>query len=122
MGWECWSDRRRSRSFSGAACDPTPTRWSRCCARHESECNRSGRRYRVINKIVSSAAEAVADVKDGATIMIGGFGTAGMPSELVDALIELGPRNLTIVANNAGNGEMGLALLLKAKQVRKIIC
>jgi 3-oxoadipate CoA-transferase alpha subunit len=76
----------------------------------------------MINKIVSSAREAVADVKDGATVMIGGFGTAGMPSELVDALIEVGPRNLTIVANNAGNGEMGLALLLKAKRVRKIIC
>ena len=54
--------------------------------------------------------------------MIGGFGTAGMPSELIDALIEQGARDLTIVNNNAGNGETGLAALLKAKQVRKIIC
>ena len=76
----------------------------------------------MINKIVSSVTEAVADIRDGATVMIGGFGTAGMPSELIDALIALGPRDLTIVNNNAGNGDMGLALLLKAKQVRKIIC
>jgi 3-oxoadipate CoA-transferase, alpha subunit len=55
-------------------------------------------------------------------VMIGGFGTAGMPSELIDALIEQGARELTIVNNNAGNGETGLAALLKAKRVRKIIC
>ena len=76
----------------------------------------------MIDKIVSSAAAAVADIPDGATVMIGGFGTAGMPSELIDALIAHGARDLTIVNNNAGNGDMGLALLLKAKQVRKIIC
>jgi 3-oxoadipate CoA-transferase, alpha subunit len=76
----------------------------------------------VINKIVSTLAAAVADIRDGATIMVGGFGTAGMPSELVDALIEQGARGLTIVSNNAGNGEIGLAALLKAKRVRKIIC
>lgn len=76
----------------------------------------------MINKIVATLAAAVADIRDGATIMVGGFGTAGMPSELVDALIEQGARGLTIVSNNAGNGEIGLAALLKAKRVRKIIC
>jgi 3-oxoadipate CoA-transferase alpha subunit len=76
----------------------------------------------MINKIVSSVANAVRDIHDGATVMIGGFGAAGMPAELIDALIDLGARNLTIVNNNAGNGDMGLALLIKAKQVRKIIC
>jgi 3-oxoadipate CoA-transferase, alpha subunit len=76
----------------------------------------------MINKIFDSLASAVKDVQDGATIMIGGFGTAGMPSELIDALIEQGARELTIVNNNAGNGETGLAALLKAKRVRKIIC
>src|SRR3984957_705402 len=76
----------------------------------------------MINKIFDSLSSAVKDVKDGATVMIGGFGTAGMPSELIDALIEQGARNLTIVNNNAGNGETGLAALLKAKRVRKVIC
>jgi len=76
----------------------------------------------MIDKIVPSAAAAVADIPDGATVMIGGFGTAGMPSELIDALIVRGPRELTIVNNNAGNGDTGLAALLKAKLVRKIIC
>jgi 3-oxoadipate CoA-transferase alpha subunit len=76
----------------------------------------------MINKIFDSLSSAVKDVKDGATVMIGGFGTAGMPSELIDALIEQGARELTIVNNNAGNGETGLAALLKAKRVRKIIC
>jgi len=76
----------------------------------------------MIDKIVASAASAVADIPDGATVMIGGFGTAGMPSELIDALIAHGARELTIVNNNAGNGETGVAALLKAGQVRKIIC
>jgi 3-oxoadipate CoA-transferase alpha subunit len=76
----------------------------------------------VIDKTVASAEAAVADVVDGATVMIGGFGTAGMPSELIDALIANGARELTIVNNNAGNGEIGLAALLKAKRVKKIIC
>ncbi|HET9763210.1 MAG: 3-oxoacid CoA-transferase subunit A [Acidobacteriota bacterium] len=76
----------------------------------------------MINKIVPSAAAAVADLPDGATVMIGGFGTAGMPSELIDALIEQGARGLTVVSNNAGNGDTGLAALLKAGRVRKIIC
>ena len=76
----------------------------------------------MINKIVASTAEAVASIGDGATVMVGGFGTAGMPAELVDALIAQGARNLTIVSNNAGNAETGLAALLKAQRVKKIIC
>jgi len=76
----------------------------------------------MINKVLPSAAAAVADIHDGATVMIGGFGTAGMPSELIDALIAQGARDLTIVNNNAGNGETGLAALLNGKRVRKIIC
>ena len=76
----------------------------------------------MIDKTVATATAAVADIGDGATVMIGGFGTAGMPSELIDALIGEGARDLTIVSNNAGNGEVGLAALLKAKRVRKIVC
>jgi 3-oxoadipate CoA-transferase alpha subunit len=76
----------------------------------------------MINKIVESAEAAVADIRDGATVMIGGFGTAGMPSELVDALIAQGARDLTIVNNNAGNGNTGVAALLATRRVRKIIC
>ncbi|MGI4813102.1 MAG: 3-oxoacid CoA-transferase subunit A [Janthinobacterium lividum] len=76
----------------------------------------------MINKIWESPAAALADVPDGATIMIGGFGNAGMPAELIDALIEQGARDLTIVNNNAGNGDTGLAALLAAKRVRKMIC
>lgn len=76
----------------------------------------------MINKTCTSTAEALAQVHDGAHIMVGGFGNAGMPSELVDALIDQGARDLTIISNNAGNGETGLAALLKAKRVRKIIC
>ncbi len=76
----------------------------------------------MIQKEVASAAEAVADVPDGATVMIGGFGTAGLPNELTDALLAQGARGLTIVNNNAGNGETGLAALLAAKRVKKIIC
>jgi 3-oxoadipate CoA-transferase alpha subunit len=76
----------------------------------------------VIDKTFESLERAVADMPDGATVMIGGFGNAGMPSALIDALIAQGARDLTIVNNNAGNGETGLAALLKAKRVRKIIC
>jgi 3-oxoadipate CoA-transferase alpha subunit len=76
----------------------------------------------VINKISSTLQDAVADISDGATIMIGGFGNAGMPSALIDALIAQGARELTIVNNNAGNGDTGLAALLAAGRVRKIIC
>ena len=76
----------------------------------------------MIDKCVASAAEALADVRDGATVMIGGFGSAGQPSELIDALIRRGVRDLTIVNNNAGNADFGLALLLKERRVRKIVC
>ena len=76
----------------------------------------------MINKIALSAADALADVKDGATVLIGGFGTAGNPNELIDGLIAQGAKDLTVVNNNAGNGEAGLAALLKAGRVRKIIC
>ncbi|MGN6650219.1 3-oxoacid CoA-transferase subunit A, partial [Trinickia sp.] len=76
----------------------------------------------MIDKTISSLEAAVADIADGATVMIGGFGSAGQPAELIDALIEQGARELTIVNNNAGNGEIGLAALLKARRVRKIIC
>jgi len=71
---------------------------------------------------MESAAAAVAGIEDGATIMIGGFGVAGLPAALVDAVIEQGARDLTIVSNNAGTGDTGLAALLRTKRVRKIIC
>ena len=76
----------------------------------------------MINKIAASVEAALAGIQDGATVMIGGFGTAGIPNELIDGLIAQGARDLTIVNNNAGNGESGLAALLKAGRVRKIIC
>ncbi len=76
----------------------------------------------MINKIVSSIAEALADIQDGAVVMIGGFGTAGIPNELIDGLIAQGARDLTVVNNNAGNADQGLAALLKTGRVRKIIC
>jgi 3-oxoadipate CoA-transferase alpha subunit len=76
----------------------------------------------MIDKTVPTPAAAVAGIHDSATVMIGGFGTAGMPSELIDALIDQGARELTIVNNNAGNADTGLAALLKTKRVRKIVC
>jgi 3-oxoadipate CoA-transferase alpha subunit len=76
----------------------------------------------VIDKTVADVAAAVAGIPDGATIMIGGFGRAGQPVELIDALIGSGAKDLTIVSNNAGNGDVGLAALLAEKRVRKIIC
>ncbi|SFD10710.1 3-oxoadipate CoA-transferase, alpha subunit [Collimonas sp. OK412] len=76
----------------------------------------------MINKIIPSVELALANIHDGATVMIGGFGGAGQPAELIDALIAQGARDLVIVNNNAGNGETGLAALLKARRVRKIIC
>ena len=76
----------------------------------------------MINKIANSVAEAMAGIPDGATILIGGFGTAGIPNELIEGLIEQGARDLTVVNNNAGNGETGLAALLKTGRVRKIVC
>ncbi len=76
----------------------------------------------MIDKIARSVADALAGIKDGSTVLIGGFGTAGIPTELIDGLIEQGARELTVVNNNAGNAEAGLAALLKAGRVRKIIC
>ena len=71
---------------------------------------------------VMSASEAVAAVRDGDTVLVGGFGMAGMPVELIDALIAHGAGDLTIVSNNAGNGDTGLAALLAAGRVRKVVC
>lgn len=76
----------------------------------------------MINKISASIAEALSGIQDGATVLIGGFGTAGIPNELIDGLIEQGARDLTVVNNNAGNADTGLAALLKTGRVRKIIC
>jgi 3-oxoadipate CoA-transferase, alpha subunit len=76
----------------------------------------------MINKIADSVAEALAGIQDGATVLIGGFGTAGIPNELIDGLIAQGAKDLTVVNNNAGNAEVGLAALLRAARVRKIIC
>ena len=76
----------------------------------------------MINKIAHSVAEAMAGIQDGATVLIGGFGTAGIPNELIDGLIAQGAKDLTVVNNNAGNADVGLAALLQAGRVRKIIC
>ena len=76
----------------------------------------------MIDRTVGSAVDAVAGIEDGSTVMIGGFGRAGQPVELIDALIDSGATDLTIVNNNAGNGDTGLAALLAARRVRKIIC
>ena len=76
----------------------------------------------MVSKVVESVAAAVAGIADGATIMIGGFGAAGMPAALIDAVIAHGAGQLTIVCNNAGTGDTGLAALLKSGRVRKIIC
>lgn len=76
----------------------------------------------MIDKVVRSLEDAVAGITDGATVMVGGFGRAGQPVELIDALIEQGAGDLTIVNNNAGNGDTGLAALLAKGRVKKIIC
>ena len=76
----------------------------------------------MIDKSVPTLEQAIAGIPDGATVMIGGFGPAGQPTFLIDALIAQGARDLTIINNNAGNGEVGLAALLKAGRVRKMIC
>lgn len=76
----------------------------------------------MIDKRVDSAAAAVADVHDGATIMIGGFGEAGSPIELIHALVDAGPRNLIVISNNTGSGRVGLAALIARGQVRAMIC
>jgi len=76
----------------------------------------------MINKIIGSAAEAVSEIHNGATVMIGGFGEAGSPIELIHALIDHGVNNLTVVSNNTGSGHVGLAALIENKQVKKMIC
>ena len=76
----------------------------------------------MINKQVTSLVESVADIFDGATVMIGGFGEAGSPIELIHALIDNGAKNLTVVSNNTGSGHVGLAALIENKQVKKMIC
>jgi len=76
----------------------------------------------VINKQYPSVAEAVADIPDGATVMVGGFGASGSPIELIHALIDHGAKDLTVINNNTGNGEVGLAALIGNGQVRKMIC
>lgn len=76
----------------------------------------------MLNKIYSSPAEAVADIFDGATILISGFGEAGSPIELIHALIDKGAKDLTIVSNNTGSGHVGLAALIENRQVKKVIC
>ena len=76
----------------------------------------------MIDKFIDTPAAAVSDIHDGATVLISGFGGAGMPTELIHALIDQGARELTVVSNNAGNRETGLAALIKAGRVRKVIC
>jgi len=76
----------------------------------------------MIDKLCPSARAALAEIPDGATIAVGGFGGAGMPDDLISALIEQGTRHLTLVSNNAGQGDTGLAALLKAGQVSRILC
>lgn len=76
----------------------------------------------MINKIVESVAKAVSEIHDGATVMIGGFGEAGSPIELIHALIDHGAKNLTVVSNNTGSGHVGLAALIENRQVAKTIC
>ncbi|QQX86635.1 3-oxoacid CoA-transferase subunit A [Cupriavidus necator] len=76
----------------------------------------------MINKIVPTVTEALGEIRDGSTILVGGFGTAGIPVELIAGLMELAPKDLVIVNNNAGNGDTGLAALLRSGMVRKIVC
>ena len=76
----------------------------------------------MINKIVQSMEQAMADIRDGAVVLLGGFGSIGQPNVLIDGLIENGAKDLTVVSNNAGVGRAGLALLLELGRVRKIIC
>ena len=76
----------------------------------------------MINKVCSSVAEAVANIPEGATVMVGGFGASGSPIELIHALIDHGARELTVINNNTGNGEVGLAALIGNGQVSKMIC
>jgi len=75
-----------------------------------------------MDKTIVSTAEAVSEIGDGATVMIGGFGGSGAPIELIHALIDKGPKNLTVINNNAGNGRIGIAAMIDAGMVRKMIC
>jgi 3-oxoadipate CoA-transferase, alpha subunit len=76
----------------------------------------------MLNKIVPTIAHAVADIPDGATVLVSGFGGAGLPTDLLDALVEQGAKELTIISNNAGSGGKGIAKLVLAKRIRKVIC
>jgi len=76
----------------------------------------------MINKVCASSRDAVADIGDGATVMIGGFGEAGSPIELIHALIDQGARDLVVINNNTGNGRVGLAALIAANRVRRMVC
>jgi 3-oxoadipate CoA-transferase alpha subunit len=76
----------------------------------------------MINKIVPSLAEAVADIPNGASVMISGFGGAGLPTDLIDALVDQGAKDLTIISNNAGSGGVGISRLVLGGQVRKVVC
>lgn len=78
--------------------------------------------HRAVTVVCATTDEAVADVQDGATVLVSGFGMAGMPVPLLDALIRQGAGDLTVVSNNAGNGDTGLAALLAAGRVRKVVC
>jgi 3-oxoadipate CoA-transferase alpha subunit len=75
-----------------------------------------------MDKTIGNTAEAVSEIGDGATVMIGGFGGSGAPIELIHALIDKGPKNLTVINNNAGNGRIGIAAMIDAGMVRKMIC
>ena len=76
----------------------------------------------MIDKFVRTVADALADIRDGSTVLLGGFGAVGQPSQLIDGLIEQGAKDLTVVANNAGNGRVGLARLMELGRVRRIVC
>ena len=76
----------------------------------------------MIDKTVATALEAIADLRDGAAIMISGFGDAGAPAELIQAVVQHGATDLTVISNNAGSGEVGIAALVRAGRVRKVIC
>src|SRR5581483_6388037 len=114
----CKRSRTRSRT-------PGTRRWPTRRTRSRPSNRRSWPRWcenSSMVEICASPAEAVRGVADGSTVLIGGFGTAGMPFALLTALVEQGARDLTVVSNNAGNGDTGLAALLAAGQVRKIVC
>src|SRR5690606_35811392 len=90
--------------------------------RRRAGAGRGAGERRVTARICDTVAEAVAGIEDGATVLVGGFGMAGMPVALIDALIDHGACDLTVVSNNAGNGDTGLAALLAKGRVRKVVC